>query len=81
MRWSWRYGATSSNSASPLVPGSTGSASAAQRVFSVGISLVGLATATLIRLGTGLDAVRLYARRGPEWLAPEWVSQKDLIGD
>jgi hypothetical protein len=42
---------------------------------------MGLATAALIRSGTGLDAVRLHARRGPEWLVAEWVSQKDLIGD
>jgi hypothetical protein len=47
----------------------------------VGISLVGLATAALIRSGTGLDVVRLHVRREPEWLAAEWVSQKDLIGD
>jgi len=42
---------------------------------------VGLATAALIRSGTGLTALRLYARRGPEWLVAEWVSQKDPIGD
>jgi hypothetical protein len=42
---------------------------------------MGLAIAALIRSGTGLNAFCLYARRGPEWLAAEWVSQKDLIGD
>jgi hypothetical protein len=42
---------------------------------------LGLAIAALIRSGTGLDANRLHVRRGPEWLAAEWVSQKDLIGD
>jgi hypothetical protein len=51
------------------------------RVFHVGLSLLGLATAAPIRSGTGLYAVRLQVRRGPEWLAAEWVSQKDLNGD
>jgi hypothetical protein len=51
------------------------------RVLYVGISFLGLATAALVRSGTCLDAVRLHARREPEWLDAEWVSQKDLIGD
>jgi len=42
---------------------------------------VGLATAALIRSGTGLTAVRLHARRGAEWLVAEWVYQKDPNGD
>ena len=42
---------------------------------------MGLATAALVRSGTGPDAVRLDARREPEWLVAEWVSQKDLNGD
>jgi hypothetical protein len=42
---------------------------------------MGPATAALIRSGTGLDAARLQARRGPEWLVAEWVSQMDLNGD
>ena len=42
---------------------------------------MGLAVVALIRSGTGLNALRLHARRGPEWLDAEWVSQKDLIGD
>ena len=50
-------------------------------VFYVGLSLMGLAAAALIRSGTGLDAARLQARREPEWLVAEWVSQKDLNGD
>jgi hypothetical protein len=52
-----------------------------RHVFSVGLSLMGLAVAALIRSGTGLDAARLQARREPEWLAAEWVSKKDLNGD
>jgi len=51
------------------------------RVFYVGLSIMGLAAAALIRSGTGLDAARLQARREPEWLVTEWVSQKDLNGD
>jgi len=42
---------------------------------------MGLEIAALIRSGTGLTAVCLDARRAPEWLVAEWVSQKDLIGD
>jgi len=42
---------------------------------------MGLAIAALIRSGTGLKTVCLHARRVPEWLVAEWVSQKDLIGD
>ena len=52
-----------------------------KRVFRVGISLLGPAAAALIRSGTGLSAARLQARREPEWLVAEGVSQKDLNGD
>ena len=52
-----------------------------QRVFRIGISFLGPAAAALIRSGTGLAPVRPHARREPEWLVAEWVSQKDLIGD
>jgi hypothetical protein len=54
---------------------------AERRVFHVGVSLMGLEIAGLIRSGTGLNAVCLHARRAPEWVIAEWVSQKDLIGD